>query len=253
MDIQLIDEQLYTNRTIQRIKIFLKNFEIEDSSYICLRNLCPILVEHGSDSIILNITSSLFSHVILSMIYSNHSNLCSIQTRFAIFSLNKSLTCTEEIHLHPRLNIPIIGRFRFSDCRAYLFEENIYQTSIKFHPLPNHQTILKSSEQTCEYIIEHTNYLINNSSIQTNEFFSIITIFPFYNPWIKDLQTLVPCRTKLIPYREMIFTGDIINIRNIYIEQGQTIRIQCKLISFFNNFFFFLLLNQVQLKVQKSI
>ena len=66
VEIQLIEEQAHINRTIQRIKIFLKNFEIEDSSYICLRNTCPILVEHGSDFIGLNITSSLFSHVFLS-------------------------------------------------------------------------------------------------------------------------------------------------------------------------------------------
>src|ERR1700722_11976979 len=108
IDIQLIDEQFNNNRTIQRIKIFLKNFEIEDSSYVCLINICPIIVEYGSDSILLNITSSLFSHVFLSFIYLNKSNysvLCSIQTRFAIFSLNKSLTCTKEIYLHPRFNL----------------------------------------------------------------------------------------------------------------------------------------------------
>jgi hypothetical protein len=168
------------------------------------------------------------------MIYFNHSNRCSIQTRFAIFSFNQSLTCTEEIYLHPRLNIPIIGRFRFSDCRAYLFENNIYQTSIQFHQynfFTNHlQTLMKSSEKSCEYIIEITNYFINNSLIQTNELSNIIMIFPFYNPWKKDLQTLGPCRTKIIHYREMIFTADINNIRNIYIEQGQTIRIECKIL-----------------------
>src|ERR1700722_1665251 len=107
IDIQLIDEQFNNNRTIQRIKIFLKNFEIEDSSYICLINHCPIHVEYGSDSIILNITSSLFSHVFLSFTYSNNSILCTIQTRFGIYLLNKSLTCTKQIYLHPRLNIQI--------------------------------------------------------------------------------------------------------------------------------------------------
>jgi hypothetical protein len=250
VDIQLIDEQFYTNRTIQRIKIFLKNFEIEDSSYICLINHCPILVEYGSDSIILNITSSLFSHVFLSFIYLNNSILCSIQTRFIIFSLNKSLTCTKEIYLHPRLNIQILGQFKIYNCQEYLFNENIYQTSIQFYQrnfLTNNQRIIiKSSEKPCEYILEYSNYLNNISLIQTNELSTIITIYPFYNPWKKDIQTIGPCRTKIIPYRDMFFTNDIGNIRNIYIEKGQTIQIQCK------EFFFLLKLKSLFFFVFRS-
>ncbi|CAF3988024.1 unnamed protein product [Rotaria magnacalcarata] len=137
VDIQLIDEQfVFGNRTIQRIKIFLKNFEIEDSSYICLINICPIIVEYGSDTILLNVTSSLFSHVFLSLTYINtynHSITCSIQTRFAIFSLNKFLTCTDKIYLHPRLNIEISAQIIIYDCRAYLFEKNVYEKSIQFY------------------------------------------------------------------------------------------------------------------------
>jgi len=246
VDIQLIDEQFYINRTIQRIKINLKNFEIEDTSYICLINNCPILVEYGSDSIILNITSSLFSHVFLSFIYLNKLNysiLCSIQTRFSIFSLNKSLICTNKIYLHPHFNIQILGQLIIYDCRAYLFEENIYQTSIKFHQMNfltnNQRTIMKSLEKPCEYILENTN---NISSIQTNELSTIITIFPFYNPWKQDIQTLGPCQTKIIPYRDMFFTNDAVNIRNIYIKQGQTIQIKCNDFILFNfNLFIFLL------------
>jgi len=87
---------------------------------------------------------------------------------------------------------------------------------------------MKSSGKTCGYILENTN---NLSLIQTNELSTIITIFPFYNPWKQDIQTLGPCQTKLIPYREMFFTNDIVNIRNIYIKQGQTIQINCKNVS----------------------
>ncbi len=237
MDIQLIDEQFYINRTIQRIKIYLKNFEIDDSSYICLINSCPILVEYGSDSIILNITSSLFSHVFLSLIYLNKFNysiICSIQTRFSIISFNKSLICTKQIYLHPRFNIQILGQLIIYDCQAYLFKETIYQTSIKFHQINfltnNQRTIMKSFEKPCQYILENTN---NISTIQTNELSTVITIFPFYNPWKQDIQILGPCQTKIIPYRDMFFTNNIVNIRNIYIKQGQTIQIQCK------NFFLF--------------
>ena len=214
------------------MKIFLKNFEIEDSSYICLRNICPIIVEYGSDSIVLNITSSLFSHVFLSLVYSNHSILCSIQTRFAIFSLNKSLTCTDKIYLHPRFNIQLVGQVEIYDCRADVFEESIYRISIQFQHInlvTNNQMItMKSSGKTCEYILDSTSYLGNISLIQRNELFTTVTIYPFYNPWKKDIQTLGPCRTQLIPYQEMFFTSDIINIRNINIEQGQTIQIRCK-------------------------
>ncbi|CAF1205708.1 unnamed protein product [Rotaria sordida] len=235
IDIQLIDEQFFGNRTIQRIKIFLKNFEIEDSSYICLINICPIIVEYGSDTILLNITSSLFSHVFLSFIYLNSYNysiICSIQTRFAIFSLNQFLTCTEKIYLHPRLNIQILRQLLIYDCRAYLFEENIYQTSIKFYQknfLTNNQQItkIKSSGKTCEYILENIIYINNISLIQTNVLFTTINLYSFYNPWKKDIQILGTCQTKLIPYREMFFTNDIIHIRNIIIEQGQTIQIHC--------------------------
>ncbi len=87
---------------------------------------------------------------------------------------------------------------------------------------------MKSSEKPCEYILENTNYLTNISSIPTNELSMIVTIFPFYNPWKKEIQTLGPCRTKIISYREMFFTDEIVSIRNIYIEHGQTIQIQCK-------------------------
>ncbi|CAF3444317.1 unnamed protein product [Rotaria sp. Silwood1] len=234
VDIQLIDEQFFGNRTIQRIKIFLKNFEIEDSSYICLINICPIIVEYGSDSILLNITSSLFSHVFLSFIYLNSYNysiICSIQTRFAIFSLDKFLTCTEKIYLHPRLNIQILGQLLIYDCRAYLFEENIYQINIKFNQknfLTNNQiTRIKSSGKTCEYILENIIYINNISLIQTNELFIIINLYSFSNPWKKDIQILGTCQTKFISYREMFFTNDIIHIRNINVEQGQTIQIHC--------------------------
>ncbi|CAF2436916.1 unnamed protein product [Rotaria sp. Silwood2] len=235
VDIQLIDEQFFGNRTIQRIKIFLKNFEIEDLSYICLINICPIIVEYGSNSIQLNITSSLFSHVFLSFIYLNSYNysiICSIQTRFAIYSLNQFLICTEKIYLHPRLNIQIIGQLLIYDCRAYLFEENIYQTSIKFHrknfPSNNQITKIKSSGKTCEYILENVIYINNISLIQTNELLTTINLYSFYNPWKKDIQILGTCQTKFIPYREMFFTNDIIHIRNIIIEKGQTIQIHCK-------------------------
>jgi hypothetical protein len=163
---------------------------------------------------------------------SNYSIICSIQTRFAIYSLNKSLTCTEQIYLHPRFNLQIKGQVFISDCRAFQFEQNIYQKSVQFHRtnfLPDNQlTIMKSSETTCEYILENTNYLNNISFIQTKELSTTITIVPLFNPWKKDIQILGPCRTKLIPYREMFFTEDIGNIRNIHIEQGQTIQIKCK-------------------------
>lgn len=248
IDIQLIDKQFSINRTIQHIKIFSKNFEIEDSSYICLINICPILVEYGSDSIILNITSSLFSHVFLSLIYFNHSILCSIQTDFAIYSLEKSLTCTKEVYLHPRFHIQLFRQFKIYDCQV---NENIYLKSIEFSQ-KNSNTIIKSSEKTCEYLLENINYLNNISLINTNELSSLITIYPFSNPWKKDIQIIGPCRTKIIQYREMFFTDNIVNIRNIYIKKGGTIQIQCKenLDLDFNHFSFFI---QVQLMVQKNI
>ncbi|CAF3984314.1 unnamed protein product [Adineta steineri] len=232
VDIQLIDEQLIGNRTIQRIKIFLKNFEIEDSSYICLIKVCPIIVEYGNDGIFLNITSTLFSHVFLSLIYFNHSILCSIQTRFTIFSNKTSLSCTNEIYLHPRLNNYISTQLKIYNCRANLFfEQNIYQTSIKFQHTnfsTYNQTIsIKSLEQICEYLLDSTSYLGNISTIEINELLTTVTIFPFYNPWKKDIQILGPCRTKFISYQDMFFTNDIVNIRNISAEQGQTIQIHC--------------------------
>ncbi|CAF4239525.1 unnamed protein product, partial [Adineta steineri] len=232
VDIQLTDEQLIGNRTIQRIKIFLKNFEIEDSSYICLIKICPIIVEYGNDGIFLNITSTLFSHVFLSLIYFNHSILCSIQTRFTIFSNKTSLSCTNEIYLHPRLNNYISTQLKIYNCRANLFfEQNIYQTSIKFQHTNfstyNQTLSIKSLEQICEYLLDSTSYLGNISTIEINELLTTVTIFPFYNPWKKDIQTLGPCRTKFISYRDMFFTNDIVNIRNINVEQGQTIQVHC--------------------------
>ncbi|CAF1252808.1 unnamed protein product [Rotaria magnacalcarata] len=235
VDIQLIDEQfVFGNRTIQRIKIFLKNFEIEDSSYICLINICPIIVEYGSDTILLNVTSSLFSHVFLSLTYINtynHSITCSIQTRFAIFSLNKFLTCTDKIYLHPRLNIEISAQIIIYDCRAYLFEKNVYEKSIQFYRKEfstNKQILkIKSSSKTCEYAFENIMHINNISLIQTHEVLTTIDLYLFSNPWRKDIQTLGTCQTKVIPYREMFFTNDIIHVRNIVIGQGKTIQIQC--------------------------
>ena len=232
MNIQFIDEQLHFNRTIQRLKIFLKTFEIEDLSYICLDSFCPILVEHGSDTISLNITSSLFSHTLLSLSYFNHSKICSIQTRFTTFSSNQSFTCTSKISLHPRLNPSILGQFRFFDCRAQIFEEMIYRTNLYFHQLDFHshhlQTRIIPSGKTCEYLFETINYFLNSSVIPRDELVSLITILPHSNPWKKEIENLGPCSTKIIPYREMFFTDDIIHIRNIHIELGQTIQVQCK-------------------------
>ncbi|CAF0886521.1 unnamed protein product [Adineta steineri] len=232
VDIQLIDEQLIGNRTIQRIKIFLKNFEIEDSSYICLIKICPIIVEYGNDGIFLNITSTLFSHVFLSLIYFNQSILCSIQTRFTIFSNKTSLSCTNEIYLHPRLNNYISTQLKIYNCRANLFfEQNIYQTSIKFQHTnfsTYNQTIsIKSLGQICEYILDSTSYLGNISTIEINELLTTVTILPFYNPWKKDIQILGSCGTTFISYQDMFFTNDIVNIRNINVEQGQTIQLHC--------------------------
>jgi len=95
---------------------------------------------------------------------------------------------------------------------------------------------MKSSGKSCEYILDSTSYLSNISSIQMKELFTTIKIYPFYNPWEINIQTLGPCRTKLIPYEEMVFTNDIVNIRNINIEQGQTIQIQCN--ESYNNYLF---------------
>lgn len=238
VDIQLIDEQiLFGNRTIQRVKIFLKNFEIEDSSYVCLINICPIIVEYGSDSILLNITSSLFSHTFLSLTYINSSIICSIQTRFAIFSLEKSLSCTDKIYLHPRLNVQILRQLNIYDCQAYLFEENVYLKSIKFHQnyfLINTQTTkLKPSNQTCEYTLENIIYINNSSSIKTNQLSTTISLYSFHNPWKKDVEVLGICHTKFIPYREIFFTHDIIHLRTIIIEKGQTIQINCLIYQIF--------------------
>ena len=231
----MIDEQVHVNRTIQRLKIFLKNFEIEDLSYICLDWLCPILVEHGSDSIVLNLTLSLFSHAFLSFIYFNRTEICSIQTRFLLFSVDQSFTCTSKIARHPRLNPSIVGQFRFLHCRTSLFDEMIIGKNLQFQQLDFHthhlQTTIKSSDNSCESIFEMTNYFVNSSSIPNEDLSSLLTIFPFSNPWNKDnIQTLGPCRTKIISYREMTFTNDVIHFRNIFIELGQTIEIQCKAI-----------------------
>ncbi|CAF5206138.1 unnamed protein product, partial [Rotaria magnacalcarata] len=68
---------------------------------------------------------------------------------------------------------------------------------------------------------------INNISlIQTHEVLTTIDLYLFSNPWRKDIQTLGTCQTKVIPYREMFFTNDIIHVRNIVIGQGKTIQIQ---------------------------
>ena len=171
----------------------------------------------------------------LSLTYFNDYNslvTCSIQARFSILLLNKSLTCTEKIYLHPRLNIKISGQLIIYDCRAYLFKEKIYQTSIQFHRrnilTDNQITKMKSSEKTCQYILENTSYLNNNSLIQTNEVLTTINLFSFHNPWKQYIQTLGTCRTKLIPYSELFFTDDVMSIRNVIIETGQTIHIRCK-------------------------
>ncbi|CAF0732958.1 unnamed protein product [Adineta ricciae] len=235
IDIQLIDEQQFLgNRTIQRMKILLKNFEIEDTSYICLIKTCPIIVEYGSDSILLNITSPLFSHVFLSMIYlkdDSQSILCSIYTRFALIPSNSPLTCTEKIHLHPRKMSLIFAQISIYDCRADTFKNNIYQNSIQFQhtniPVPNQTNTMKTSENPCEYFFQNIASLPNMTSIQTDELLTKVTIYPLLNSWNRDLQTFDACRTKLIPYREMSFTDDIIGIRNIYIEPGETIQMRC--------------------------
>lgn len=229
VDIQLIDEQKHFNRTNQRLKIFLKTFEIEDSSYICLDSICPILVEHGSDTILLNITSSFFSHALLSFIYFNHSKICAIETRFTIYSLNQSFTCTSKISLHPRINPSIQGQFRLIDCQV---REMIYRMNLVFHQLNVYfhhmQTRILSTKTTCEYLFEITNYFLNDSSMASDEFVSFMTIRSDSNPWKKHMEHLGPCTTKIIPFREMFFTEDIVQIRNIQIDLGQTIQIQCK-------------------------
>lgn len=251
------------NRTIQRIKIFLKNFEIEDSSYVCLRNLCPIQVDHGSDSILINILSSFLSHVFLSFNYFHYSHpsiVCSLTTRFAIYSLEQSFTCTKRIFLHPRLHIPIQGRFTLYDCRASSFEQTVYQKSVQFHrkdffATNNQLTLMKSSDKPCEYILENTVYLDNVSSIQTKELLTTVTIYPLNNPWNRTIQTFEPCQTSIVPYREMFFTTDVNRIRDIQIEQGQTIQIHCKEIfhSRSTTMYFLSLVIQVRLMVRKSI
>lgn len=242
VDIQLIDEEYSFNRTIQHIKIYLKNFEIEDSSYICLKQICPIIVEYGSDRIILNITTELFSHVFLSLMYFNQTNLCSIQTRFAIFSLEKSFICTKQVYNHPRLAIQIFGQLKIYDCQAEIFYENIYKKNLKFfrnNIQINYEHIqLKSSDNICEYLFENK---YNLSLIHTNELLTMIKIYPFSNSWYKDIQTIGPCQTKILQYEEMFFTNNIGNIRDVYIEKGQTIQIQCKRFYFdfdFNDFLY---------------
>lgn len=217
------------------MKILLKNFEIEDTSYICLIKTCPIIVEYGSDSILLNITSLLFSHVFLSMIYSKddtHSILCSIHTRFALLSSNPSLTCTEKIYLHPRKTSLIVAQIRIYDCRADIFEKSIYQNAIQFQhtniPVANQTVTIKASESPCEYLFQSIASLPNMTSLQTDELLTKVTIYPLFNPWNKDLQVFDACRTKLIAYQEMSFTDDIVGIRNIYIEPGETIQMRCR-------------------------
>ena len=216
------------------MKILLKNFEIEDTSYICLIKTCPIIVEYGSDSILLNITSPLFSHVFLSMIYlkdDSRSILCSIYTRFALIPSNSPLTCTEKIHLHPRKTSLIFAQIRIYDCRADTFKNDIYQNSIQFQhmsiPVVNQTSTMKIAENPCEYLFQSIAFLPTMTSIQTDELFSKVTIYPLLNSWNRDLQTLDECRTKLIPYREMSFTDDIVGIRDIYSEPGETIQIRC--------------------------
>ena len=222
IDIQLIDEQFHFNRTIQRIEINLKTFEIEESSYLCLISHCPIFVEYGSDILTLNITSSLFSHLFLKLIYSNESILCSIATRFAIYSLNHSLTCTNEIHLHPRFNFQISRQLTIVDCQFEVFANNFHVKSIRFHPNENTEQFLKkSTEHSCEYILENRLYFNPNTM---NELTTKIRILPLYNSWNKEIQIIGPCRTKFIPYRHMFFE----QIRKLSFTKRQSVEIECR-------------------------
>ena len=91
-------------------------------------------------------------------------------------------------------------------------------------------TKLQTSSHTCEYILENRIHFNNTHTLiqMKDELVTRIILVSLYNPWTNDNHHLLEiCHTKLIPYREMFFTDDINNIRNIIIEIGQTIQIQC--------------------------
>ena len=235
VDIQLIEEQPLGNRTVQRLKIFLKNFEIEDSTYICLISSCPIHVQYGSDSILLNVTGTSLSHRFLSMSYlPSHPAvvLCTIQTRFAIVSLQSSLTCTERIYIHPRFDSLISGQVRVDDCRTHQFEQQIYQPSLRFHrthlPMKSHRITVRPSDQPCQYTIENIHHLDHRFVWKQLDYvLTTVTLLPLFNPWKDESIVLGPCRTALVPFKEMYFTEDIVHVRNVHTEPGRTVTIRC--------------------------
>ena len=221
---------------MQRLAILLKNFDIDDSSYICLIHACPILAEYGSDSIRLNVTSALLSHSLLSLTYVNLRNgsiVRTIQTRFAVFSSARSLTCTDRIYLHPRYANQLAAAWSLHDCQAHAFEHAIYRPSVQFHqrhvPSEDSVTTMKSSPaHPCHYTIDRTSSLRYHELLHLDQLLTTVTLLSRHNPWKDEVFTFGPCRTTLIPFTEMVFTDDIVSVRNVHVEQKQTIQVQCE-------------------------
>jgi hypothetical protein len=221
---------------VQRLAILLKNFDIDDSSYICLIHACPILVEYGSDSLRLNVTSALLSHSLLSLTYFHHRNgsiVCTIQTRFAVFSSARSLTCTDRIYLHPRYANQLSAAWSLHDCRAHAFEQAIYRSSVQFHQRhvlseDSVTTMRSSADQPCHYTVDRTSSLRYQSLLHLDHLLTTVTLLSRHNPWRDEVVTLGPCRTSLLPFTEMVFTDDIVSVRNVHVEQKQTIQVHCE-------------------------
>lgn len=236
VEIELIDEQSLINRTIQRLTIFLNNFEIDDTTYICLIDSCPIHVEYGSDSFRLNVTTTLLSHSFLSFTYFQSStSLCSLQNRFAVIRSKTTLICTERIHLHPKFKSQHSAKVFISDCRAEKFEDSIYRTAISFvRPqllIPSASSIftVRPSNETCQVVVE--NRLVFDGFPlfeQMEHFFTTVTLISPSFPWKIESISLESCRTELIPFQDMFFTDDILHLRTLHLEQGQSISIRCK-------------------------
>jgi hypothetical protein len=234
---EFIDEQTLGNRTLQRLRILLNNFDVDDSTYVCLISSCPILVEQANDTYRLNVTLASFSHGFLSVIYRSFDDAflsCTIQTRFIMVTSNtSSLTCTRQVYLHPHYINYVSSEILLDNCRL---RSAIDRLQIEFHrsyKLTNnneHNLTITSSNRTCQWLVKHIGMIpLRMTHEHIDHVWTTATLMSItWHVWPLTTMTFEPCRTQLIQFRKMFFTDDIARLRRIHIEQERTIEIQCK-------------------------